>query len=136
MSEDKDPISKALGIDPLPEFNRVKTIISDAHDNSVNTDFEAARSNIYEIISNGQEAMHRLGALAVQAENPKVFESLSKLMDTMLRANKDLLELQKRTKELNNNNGNATKVINNTLMVGTTSELNKILKEIKNSNEQ
>lgn len=128
-----DPIGKALGI---PEFKHEQTIdklISDAHDNSAKNDFEAARANLYEVISTGQDAMVKLAEIANQSQHPRAFEVLAKLMDTMVNTNKELLELQSKIREIDVIESSSNpQTINNNLFVGSTTELQKMIKELKN----
>jgi hypothetical protein len=130
-----DPLSDALGINPLPSTDfAVKSIIANAHDDSAITDFETARSNIHTMIENGQEAMYKLAQIADSSQHPRAFEVLAKLMDTMLQANKDLMDLQTKIREIKNvdepNNAHAKTVTNN-LFVGSTAELQKVIADMK-----
>ena len=130
-----DPLSDALGINPLPSTDfAVKSIIANAHDDSAITDFETARSNIHTMIENGQEAMYKLAQIADSSQHPRAFEVLAKLMDTMLQANKDLMDLQTKIREIKNvdepNNAQAKSVTNN-LFVGSTAELQKVIADMK-----
>jgi hypothetical protein len=130
-----DPLSDALGINPMTTINNaVKDIISTAYNDSATNDFEMARSNIHEVIQTGQEAIFKLGQIADSSQHPRAFEVLAKLMDTMLQANKDLMELQTKIREIKNidepNSAHAKSVTNN-LFVGSTAELQKVIAEMK-----
>jgi len=139
MSEkaNNDPIGKALD---LPEFKyelQIDKIISEAHDNSAKNDFEAARANLYEVVETGKEAMDKLAEIAAQSQHPRAFEVLAKLMDTMVNTNKELLELQSKIREIDaseSSTSSEAKTINNNLFVGSTTELQKMIKEM-NKNE-
>jgi hypothetical protein len=119
--------------------NSVKSIIADAHNDSAKNDFEMARSNIHEVIQNGVFAMEKLSQIADSSQHPRAFEVLAKLMDTMLQANKDLMALQKNIREISASdaptNENAKTVTNN-LFVGSTTELQKVIEDMKNGNKQ
>lgn len=133
--KDKDPIGKALGLPALQNENAVNKLIAEAHDNSARNDFEAARANLYEVIQTGQEAMGKLTEIATQSQHPRAFEVLAKLMDTMVNTNKELMELQSKIREIDaveasTNPGSQT--INNNLFVGSTAELQKMIKEMNN----
>lgn len=135
MSEqsNNDPIGKALGINPLTS-SAVSTIIAEAHNDSAKEDFETARANILTMIENGQEAMFKLTEIATQSQHPRAFEVLAKMMETMLQANKDLMELQKDIRELDAADSpmnDKAKTINNNLFVGSTAELQKMIKQIR-----
>ena len=110
-------------------------IISDGHDNSAKNDFEAARANLYEVIQTGQDAMDKLSEIATQSQHPRAFEVLAKLMDTMVNTNKELLELQTKIRELDAVDSpvnEKAQTINNNLFVGSTAELQKMIKDMKN----
>ena len=138
MNANNDPIGKALGINPLEPstISTVKNIIATSHNDSASNDFELARSNIHEVIQNGQEAMFKLGQIADSSQHPRAFEVLAKLMDTMLQANKDLMELQTKIREINavdTPTNSQAKNITNNLFVGSTAELGKVIAEMKNN---
>lgn len=131
-----DPIGKALGLPPVENSTAVQNIITDAHNDSAAADFETARANIHNIIDNGQEAMFKLSQIADSSQHPRAFEVLSKLMDTMLNANKELMNLQTKIREIKSVDSpisdQAKTVHNNNLFVGSTAELQKMLSDIKN----
>lgn len=133
--KDDDPIGKALGLPPLEYEKQIDNIIAKAHDDSARNDFEAARANLYEVIQTGQEAMDKLTEIASQSQHPRAFEVLAKLMDTMVNTNKELLELQSKIRELDAADSpinEKAQTINNNLFVGSTAELQKMIKDMKN----
>lgn len=135
-SANNDPISQALGITSSlsTQSSAVQTIIMDAHNDSARNDFETARANILTIIDQGQESIVVLQEIARSSQNPRAFEVLAKLMDTIRDANKDLLALQEKIRELNAadqpQNNQAQKITNN-LFVGSTAELQKMIKDMR-----
>jgi aminoglycoside phosphotransferase family enzyme len=128
-----NPIYNALNLSPMSD--PVKAIVAKAHDDSAKNDFEMARGNIHEVIQNGTYAMEKLAQIADSSQHPRAFEVLAKLMDTMLQANKDLMELQKQIRQISAadapTNENAQQVTNN-LFVGSTADLQKVIEEMKN----
>jgi len=138
--KENDPISKALGLEPIENKvdNIVSNLIADAHNDSAKTDFEAARANIHNMIENGNDAMHKLALIAESSQHPRAFEVLAKLMDTMLNANEKLLTLQTKIREISAADSpmsERAKTINNNLFVGSTAELQKVLKDMKNNGD-
>jgi hypothetical protein len=136
--KEDDPMGKALGIAPLQYEKQIDTLLAKAHDDSAKNDFEAARANLYEVIQTGQEAMGKLSEIAGQSQHPRAFEVLAKLMDTMVNTNKELLELQTKIREIDASDSpinEKAQTINNNLFVGSTTELQKVLKELKNTDE-
>lgn len=137
MTEDEnnDPIGKALNLTPIDHTSKIVTdMIANAHDDSAKEDFERARANIHNMIENGQEAMVKLAQIADSSQHPRAFEVLAKLMDTMLTANEKLLDLQSKIREIDTADSpmnEKAKTINNNLFVGSTAELQKVLKDMK-----
>lgn len=133
-----DPISSALNMVPLNSADRqIAELIDNAFDESAKTDFTTARSNILKLIESGIISFERLTEIAAQSQHPRAFEVLSNMMNTLISANKDLLELQTKIRELNAADGKGPsagpQVINNNLFVGSTNEL---LKTLKNMNDK
>jgi len=133
---DNDPIGKALNLSPIEKTNDVvKTIVAEAHNDSAINDFNMARANIYEVIQNGSEAIDKLFQIADQSQHPRAFEVLATLMKVQLDANKDLIELQKKIRDIkaiDEPHNPAAQPITNNLFVGSTAELQKMIEGMKN----
>jgi hypothetical protein len=137
MTSNTNPIFNALNL-PDIKNDTVKSIVAKAHDDSAKTDFEMARSNIHEVIQNGTYAIEKLAQIADSSQHPRAFEVLAKLMDTMLQANKDLLDLQKQIRTINAADTPANeqaKQVTNNLFVGSTADLQKALESIKKNGD-
>tara|TARA_B100001093_G_C26802579_1_gene1004088 strand:+ start:1062 stop:1460 length:399 start_codon:yes stop_codon:yes gene_type:complete len=123
-------ISDALNLD---DIDNVKTELYDASSklkqstNSSADDFQYARENLYGIIERGQDALNGIVELAQQSQHPRTYEVAAILVRALSDANKDLLELQKRKKDLDGIKG--PKTINNNLFVGSTNDLQKLIKK-------
>jgi hypothetical protein len=132
-----DPLSAALNINPLvinTPSQAIKNIIDVAHDDSAKIDFEIARANIHELIHAGKEAIDSLGRVAENSQQARDYEVLAKLIDSTVKANRDLLELQARIRDITNIStptNNQAKSVTNNLFVGSTTELQKLIKDIK-----
>lgn len=135
MTQNNNPLSAALNLSPMSKVDPVKSIVAAAHDDSAKNDFEMARANIHEIIQNGSYAIEKLAQIADSSQHPRAFEVLGTLMKTMLDANKDLLDIQKKIRDISSadapTNDQAQQVTNN-LFVGSTSELQKVIENMKN----
>lgn len=116
-------IDNALGLPPMEEAKIVKETRTKADD-----DFDYARENLYNIIGRGGDAIEDMLDLARASQHPRSYEVLATLLKTMTDANKDLLELQKKKKELAPKDENGPQTINNNLFVGSTADLQKMLK--------
>jgi len=102
-------------------------------DDDVIDDYQYARENLKGIIESAQQSIDDLSSIASTSESPRAYEVLSTLMKTIVDANKDLLELQRKVKLLKEDSGQP-KNVTNALFVGSTSELQKLIKQ-NTSNE-
>jgi transcriptional accessory protein Tex/SPT6 len=82
------------------------------------------------ILEKGNEALDGMLDVAGQSQHPRAYEVVATLIKTLADTNKDLIELAKKTKELEKMDGvDAPQTINNNLFVGSTVELQKLLKQ-------
>lgn len=136
MNNEEDPIGKALGLEPIEnKISVIDNMLAQGHDDSAKKDFEYARANLYEMIEEGKEAMFKLAEISASSQHPRSFEVYAKLMDTMMQANEKLLDLQTKIREIEHSDNPISehaKTINNNLFVGSTAELQKVLKDMKN----
>jgi hypothetical protein len=96
----------------------------------VDADFEYARENMMEVINKGQEALFDLMDVARQSQHPRAYEVLATMMNTMVGASKDLLDLQAKKKKIMEEDPTASpQQVTNNLFVGSTAELQKYLKQ-------
>lgn len=119
-----DKIADSLGLEPLNN-NQKQLPVSIEH--TVDADFDYARGNIIVAIEKGQEALSDMLQVAQQSQSPRAFEVVSDLVKTLSQTNKDLLELIKQKKIIENSDG--PKTVNNNLFVGSTTELLKLMKK-------
>jgi len=115
---------------------RVNQLIDNALDQDARSDFSLARTNLMELIQSGTVSLERLTDIASQSQHPRAFEVVSTMINTLVNANKELLQLQTKIRELNALDGKGAggpQVINNNLFVGSTHEL---LKTLKNMNDK
>ena len=93
-------------------------------------DYHFARDNLYSVIEKGSYALDNLLQLAKASEHPRAFEVVSQLTKTLVDANKDLLDIQKKVKALREeekNDPQSPTNIQNALFVGSTSDLQKLI---------
>ena len=90
-------------------------------------DYNYARENYYNLIERNQDAVEEMLEIAKQSEHARSFEVVGQLIKAGLDANEALMKLHKTKKELNAENSGQTQVTN-ALFVGSTAELQKLLK--------
>lgn len=103
----------------------------DKHD-AASTDFQAVRSNLYDIIEKGNKAIDGILHVASEGDSPRAYEVVSQLIKSVADANKDLLQLHKQLKEIKNESPASTQsaqnITNQSIFVGSTNELQKLLR--------
>ena len=109
-------------VSPLKKPDRLKK-------DDVEKDYEYTRGNLYSIIEKGQEAINGILELAQDSEMPRAYEVAGQLIKSVSDATDKLMDLQKKLKDVEEE----TKVkgpstVNNALFVGSTAELQKLLK--------
>ena len=91
-------------------------------------DYNYARENYYNLIERNQDAVEEMLEIAKQSEHPRAFEVVGQLIKSGLDANKELMGLHKTKKELSIEKGGPTTNVNNAVFVGSTADLQKLLK--------
>ena len=94
-------------------------------------DYEYTRAQLYSLIEKGQEAVNGALELATEGDSARSYEVVGGLIKNVADTADKLLELQKKVKDLDTVtvNNNQTNVNNNSVFVGSTSELQKLIKE-------
>ncbi len=122
-------LDKFLNIAP---GENLPAVVEQKKTTQVDADFEYARENMMEVINKGQEALFDLMDVARQSQHPRAYEVLATMMNTMVGASKDLLDLQAKKKKILEDDPSASpQQVTNNLFVGSTAELQKYLKQQK-----
>ena len=130
-SED-DTISNALDLEPLePKSSDIipadqSVVHYDEKQENIENDYKYARENLYNVIERGTDALNGIVDLAQQSQHPRSFEVVADLIRTLSTANKDLLDLQKKVRDLQPKEEGPYKVTNN-LFVGSTKDITDLL---------
>jgi hypothetical protein len=123
-------LSEIFDVEPIEE-GRIETlpVVIDDSVNQIDADAEFARTNMRSLIDNGNRALTELASVANQSESPRAYEVLATMMKNLAEMNKDLLELQKRKKELAPQSESSKGVnVDKAIFVGSTTELLKMIK--------
>lgn len=96
----------------------------------VDKDYTTVRENLRDIVKRGTEAIDGIMLVASESQSPRAYEVVATLIKSVADANKDLLSLHKQIKEIKKTevDNSSTTITNNSLFVGSTSELQKLLK--------
>ena len=95
----------------------------------IEKDYEYTRGNLYSIIEKGQEAINGILELAQESEMPRAYEVAGQLIKSVSDATDKLMDLQKKLKDVEEETKQkGPSTVNNALFVGSTAELQKLLK--------
>lgn len=134
MSEVDKNLSDALNL-PTPEPKptqeivqaEVKSIKTDRTD--ADRDYAEVRDNLKRIIEKSEEAVETILEVAVESQQPRAYEVVAQLIATALEANNKLMHLHKQIKDIKKQEpGKTTTVTNNSIFVGNTADLQKMLR--------
>ena len=137
MSTD-DIINKYLGVeteDSKPESKPPVVVRKESKETDVDNDHDYSREALYDLIQKGQEAVDGILQVAKEGEHPRAYEvALNGIKQTAEVVDK-LQDLNKKLKDLKELPKTADTKIQNALFVGSTAELQKMLKkdEIQNT---
>lgn len=137
-----DKLSEVFDVEPyVVSENNTEIITSDGEiisksTNAVESDFERTRSNLHALLQQGQDALNHALSVAKQSEHPRAFEVVSGLMKDIADINSKLMDLHKKKQAMELAAGQPAKgpegnVTNNAIFVGSTSELSKMLDDLR-----
>lgn len=135
-----DLIAEALNINPLEISKNAAPVVIEprAHPmTKFEEDLDLARGNIIKLIGVGTDNLELLSQIAQSTEHPRAFEVVSTLINTMLSANKDLIDLHRQARDITSEDSpdGPDKVTNN-LFVGTTEEALAMIRARRNGENQ
>ena len=134
----KDPFSdidKALGVfDPVETAIQQNNIVVpkkvvQSNEDDIENDYKYQRENFYGLVERGQDAIDGILELAKEGEHPRAYEVALNGIKQVADVTEKLADLQDKMKKLKEVPGsNAPKSVTNALFVGSTAELQKMLK--------
>ena len=135
MSTFEKNMEEIFDISPKPETPVVlkkETSIASLDSNleeDLTDAYEQTKTNLQDLIDQGKDAMEEILHIAKAGQHPRAFEVYGTLLKNVVDANKELLAVQKQMREMNKQSqpSGATH-IDKAIFVGSTSELNKLIK--------
>ena len=132
MSKIDDKLNEVLDIANDVSVEEVKkTLPAVPEDKDPDIDFETGRKNLYNLLDKGNEAIDGILNLAKEGEHPRAYEVAGQLIKTVSEVSQNLLDLQEKLKKVKEVPDKGPKNVTNALFVGSTTELQKMLKEKK-----
>jgi len=136
MSKQTEALNEVLGIDDVVE-NAVSTVTppkpvlvpkTENNEVDIDNDYKYQRENFYNLIERGQDAIDGILDLARESEHPRSYEVAGNLIKQVAEVTEKLGDLQTKMKKLKEVPNSAPKNVTNALFVGSTAELQKMLK--------
>ena len=134
MSKSKDIIDEALGAVELAKSEPVqkKVIPRPKEDNEdLENDYKYQRENFYNLVEKGTDAIEGILEIARESEHPRTYEVAGNLIKQVAEVTEKLGDLQEKMKKLKEVPNNAPESVTNALYVGSTAELQKMLRDKK-----
>jgi predicted S18 family serine protease len=106
-----------------PQNENLKQDLTDA--------YEQSKDNLQDIIEQGKEAMQEILEIAKAGQHPRAFEVYGTLLKNMVDANKELLNIQKQIRDIDETKKEKSSGTNidKAIFVGSTTELAKLIKD-------
>jgi hypothetical protein len=144
MSRLDNNLSQVFDMEPVKEGEVImstgEVVIPEANSQTekIENDYDRTRANLYGLLQQGQDALHHALEIAKSSEHPRAFEVVGNLMNQLADINEKLLRLHERKQKLDTpkdargQGGEAKTVTNNSIFVGSTAELNKMIQKLNN----
>ena len=129
-----DKLSEIFEVNPIPSNELIDTNgnVVLPRNESLESDYETTRSNLHSILTQGQDALFHALQVAKNSEHPRAFEVVGGLMKHLSDINTQLLDLHKKKQQIEGPNETAQKsVTNNSIFVGSTADLGKMLTDLR-----
>ena len=136
MSKSTEVLDGVLGITDVVE-NAMSTttkevvkkpVVVKTNDDDIDNDYKYQRENFYNLVERGQDAIDGILELARESEHPRTYEVAGNLIKQVAEVTEKLGDLQEKMRKLKEVPNNAPKNVTNALFVGSTAELQKMLK--------
>jgi len=132
-----DGLNEVFGTEPA-EIQKVvdeKPSLKKSDSQDVKQDYETTRAQLHNLVMKGQEAVDGILDVARASDHPRAYEVAGQLIKNVGDVADKLIDLQKKMKELDDEpKSKGPSTVNNTMFVGSTAELQKMLKKQKEIN--
>ena len=125
-------LDKELGVIEKIVPTTIPKIISntvEVNEDDIEDDYKYQRANFYNLVEKGSAAIDGILELAKESEHPRTYEVAGQLIKNVAEVTEKLGDLQEKMRRLKEVPNNAPKNVTNALFVGSTKELQKMLKD-------
>ena len=130
-----DGLDKVFGNEPTEleqHVEKTKSLRTDTPD--IQQDYETSRAQLHSLVMKGQEAVDGILDVARASDHPRAYEVAGQLIKHVADTTDKLIDLQKKMKELDAEEKKGPTTVNNSMFVGSTADLQKLLKQQKELN--
>ena len=133
-----DGLNDAFGIEPseIQKYEDDKPKLKKSETQDVKQDYETTRAQLHNLVMKGQEAVDGILDVARASDHPRAYEVAGQLIKNVGDVADKLIDLQKKMKDLDAEEKKITQNTTNALFVGSTAELQKLLKQQKEINNK
>ena len=132
-----DGLNKVFGDEPSElqkAVEKSKSLRTDTPD--IQQDYETSRAQLHNLVMKGQEAVDGILDVARASDHPRAYEVAATTIKAVGDVTDKLIDLQQKMKELDKEDKKSPSNVTNALFVGSTSELQKLLKQQNNINNK
>ena len=130
MAKGYDSLNDTFNTDDSVEVDSIVKTEDVIKPTDVNKDYDYTRGNLYSLIEKGQEAINGIMEVAGETASPRAYEVAGQLIKSVADTTDKLADLHKKIKDIEDDNSKTQgNVTNNALFVGSTAELQKMLKD-------
>ena len=132
MNKDFSGLDKAFGEEPSELEKHVEQTKSfkKSQTPEVQQDYEISRAQLHNLVMKGQEAVDGILDVARASDHPRAYEVAATTIKAVGDVTDKLIDLQGKMKELDKEEKRGPTNVTNAMFVGSTAELQKMLKNI------
>ncbi|MBB45573.1 MAG: terminase [Rhodospirillaceae bacterium] len=129
--ENFDELEKAMNVktEIVKETKSVKVKPVKNGEDDPQKDYEYSRAQLYNLVEKGQEAINGILDVCQDSQHPRAYEVAGQLIKSVADTTDKLIDLQKKMVDLEQPTGNGPKTVNNSVFIGSTADLQKIIKQ-------
>ena len=134
-----DGLDKVFGAEPSElqkHVESVKPTLKKSETQDIKQDYEMSRANLHNLVMKGQEAVDGILDVARASDHPRAYEVAGQLIKHVADTTDKLIDLQGKMKELDKEDKKGPTNVTNAMFVGSTADLQKLLKQQKQLNNK
>ena len=140
MADPFSGLNDTFGAEPSElqkHVENVKPTLKKTDSQDVKQDYEISRAQLHNLVMKGQEAVDGILDVARASDHPRAYEVAGQLIKNVGDVADKLIDLQKKMKELDDDGSSKGPTnVTNAMFVGSTSDLQKMLKQQKEINKK